>query len=238
MTLGQRVAVMRDGVIQQVDAPQALYVRPGQPLRRRVHRLAGDEPRRGDGRGRRRRSFAGWVPLDPARRPEREGRVILGIRPEAFEDAAFADPALPTSTSTCSCSRSSARTRTRSSRSTLRGCEAEDAARRRRPRGGRADRRRPAALERAGLVAHEGARRARRCGWPSTPGALYFFDPETGASLTPGRRSGGRRLVAARRRSEARDAGAGERRVRRAGVDGGPGQPSTPRRGGSRACSA
>ena len=29
MTLGQRVAVMRDGVIQQVDSPQALYRRPG-----------------------------------------------------------------------------------------------------------------------------------------------------------------------------------------------------------------
>ena len=28
MTLGQRVAVMRDGVIQQVDSPQALYTRP------------------------------------------------------------------------------------------------------------------------------------------------------------------------------------------------------------------
>ena len=28
MTLGQRVAVMRDGKIQQVDTPQALYARP------------------------------------------------------------------------------------------------------------------------------------------------------------------------------------------------------------------
>ena len=28
MTLGQRVAVLRDGVIQQVDSPQALYARP------------------------------------------------------------------------------------------------------------------------------------------------------------------------------------------------------------------
>ena len=48
MTLGQRVAVMRDGRIQQVDAPQKLYQRAGEPLRRRVHRLAVDEPRRGD----------------------------------------------------------------------------------------------------------------------------------------------------------------------------------------------
>ena len=47
MTLGQRVAVMRDGHILQVDTPQALYQRAARPLRRRVHRLAGDEPRRG-----------------------------------------------------------------------------------------------------------------------------------------------------------------------------------------------
>jgi multiple sugar transport system ATP-binding protein len=96
MTLGQRVAVLRDGVIQQVDSPQALYARPdnlfvaafiGSPAMNLVEAtLAGGTT-----------SFAGWeLPLDPARRPRREGRVILGIRPESFEDAAFADPALPT----------------------------------------------------------------------------------------------------------------------------------------------
>ena len=52
MTLGQRVAVMRDGHILQVRPPQRLYARAAQPLRRRVHRLARDEPRRGDGRRR------------------------------------------------------------------------------------------------------------------------------------------------------------------------------------------
>ena len=45
MTMGDRVAVMRDGRLEQVDAPQALYEQPGQPVRRRLHRLAGDEPR-------------------------------------------------------------------------------------------------------------------------------------------------------------------------------------------------
>ena len=35
MTLGQRVAVMRDGHILQVDTPQALYEQPRRPLRRR-----------------------------------------------------------------------------------------------------------------------------------------------------------------------------------------------------------
>jgi multiple sugar transport system ATP-binding protein len=37
------------------------------------------------------------MPLDRARRPEAvpDGRLVVGIRPEAFEDAAFAQPGLP-----------------------------------------------------------------------------------------------------------------------------------------------
>ena len=38
MTMGDRVAVMRKGELQQVAEPQELYDRPGQPLRRRLHR--------------------------------------------------------------------------------------------------------------------------------------------------------------------------------------------------------
>jgi multiple sugar transport system ATP-binding protein len=95
MTLGQRVAVLRDGVVQQVDSPQALYGRPdnlfvaafiGSPAMNLVEAtVSGDTV-----------SFAGWeLPLDPRRRPAHEGRVILGIRPEAFEDASFSDASLP-----------------------------------------------------------------------------------------------------------------------------------------------
>ena len=94
MTLGQRVAVMRDGVIQQVASPQELYARPqnlfvaafiGSPAMNLVHAtVAGDRVR-----------FAGLeLPLG-ARRPARDGEVILGIRPEAFEDVSLADPELP-----------------------------------------------------------------------------------------------------------------------------------------------
>ena len=36
MTLGDRVAVMRAGVLQQVDTPKKLYEQPGQPLRGRA----------------------------------------------------------------------------------------------------------------------------------------------------------------------------------------------------------
>ena len=94
MTLGQRVAVMRDGRIQQVDTPQELYARPanlfvaafiGSP----AMNLAEAELAHGQVR------FGGYaIPL-PATDTTPDGQVIAGIRPEAFEDAAFADPSLP-----------------------------------------------------------------------------------------------------------------------------------------------
>ena len=52
MTMGDRVAVLKDGVLQQVDTPQRPLPPAGQRLRRRLHRLAGDEPVRGPARGR------------------------------------------------------------------------------------------------------------------------------------------------------------------------------------------
>jgi multiple sugar transport system ATP-binding protein len=94
MTLGHRVAVMRDGKIQQVDAPQALYARPanlfvaafiGSPAMNLVEaEVAGGELR-----------FGGYaIPIPSAGAPA-AGPVVAGIRPEAFEDSAFADPSLP-----------------------------------------------------------------------------------------------------------------------------------------------
>ncbi|HUZ82571.1 MAG TPA: sn-glycerol-3-phosphate ABC transporter ATP-binding protein UgpC [Gaiellaceae bacterium] len=97
MTLGHRVAVMRDGRVQQVDQPQALYRAPanlfvgafiGSPSMNLVEAtIDGDEI-----------SFADLtLPLDRVCRPSRASgqRVILGIRPETFEDAAFAESGLP-----------------------------------------------------------------------------------------------------------------------------------------------
>jgi multiple sugar transport system ATP-binding protein len=95
MTLGQRVAVMRDGSLQQVDSPQNLYHYPdnlfvaafiGSPSMNLVDATIEDGHA----------VFAGYrIPL---RRPEAapSGAVILGIRPQDFEDAAFADSSLPT----------------------------------------------------------------------------------------------------------------------------------------------
>ena len=93
MTLGQRVAVMRDGKILQVDEPQRLYQSPqdlfvaafiGSPAMNLVDAVVeGDEVRFGQFR----------VPLAPDRRPPPDtGRVVLGIRPESFADAEFAPP--------------------------------------------------------------------------------------------------------------------------------------------------
>ena len=43
MTMGHRIAIMSDGVLQQVGAPQDVYATPGEPVRRRVHREPADE---------------------------------------------------------------------------------------------------------------------------------------------------------------------------------------------------
>jgi multiple sugar transport system ATP-binding protein len=92
MTLGQRVAVLRDGRIQQVDTPQSLYASPtnlfvaafiGSPAMNLVEADI-------DGGA---ISFAGFT-IPVAGAPVR-GRVVAGIRPETFQDAALADPALP-----------------------------------------------------------------------------------------------------------------------------------------------
>jgi multiple sugar transport system ATP-binding protein len=98
MTLGQRVAVMRDGRILQVDAPQRLYEQPrdlfvagfiGSPAMNLVDAIVdGDEIHFGQFR----------VPLEGERRPKPGSprQVVLGIRPESFEDTAFTSRELPT----------------------------------------------------------------------------------------------------------------------------------------------
>ena len=43
MTMGHRIAVMSDGLLQQVGSPAGAVRPPGEPLRRRLHRHPGDE---------------------------------------------------------------------------------------------------------------------------------------------------------------------------------------------------
>ncbi|GGX34339.1 ABC transporter ATP-binding protein [Streptomyces malachitofuscus] len=95
MTLGDRVVVMRQGVVQQVGTPAELYDMPrnlfvagfiGSPAMNFLHAsLSADSLR----------TPLGDLPLDDRARRALEQReapreVILGLRPEAFEDASLA----------------------------------------------------------------------------------------------------------------------------------------------------
>ncbi len=53
MTMADKIVVMHDGIVEQIGAPLELYDRPRQPVRRRLHRLAGDELPEGHDQGRR-----------------------------------------------------------------------------------------------------------------------------------------------------------------------------------------
>jgi len=99
MTLGERVAVLRDGVLQQVDTPQELYRHPTNLF---VAAFIGSPPMNlVEARVRAGRlGFGGWdlpsgtgVDLSPY-----EGKnVILGVRPSDMEDAnVWRDESLPT----------------------------------------------------------------------------------------------------------------------------------------------
>ena len=96
MTLGQRVAVLRDGLLQQVDTPQNLFHRPvnlfvaafiGSPS---MNLIDADVANR-------RVSFANFSFELPESSPAAgfQGRLILGVRPTDFEHGSTADPELP-----------------------------------------------------------------------------------------------------------------------------------------------
>ncbi|QGG95301.1 ABC transporter ATP-binding protein [Actinomarinicola tropica] len=105
MTMGDRVAVLKDGVLQQIDAPQTMYDRPhnlfvaafiGSPSMNLFEsQLTGDDGNLTVDIGSQK------VALDPAsfeRRPGLRGyagqRVIVGIRPEDIDDLEL-DPTIP-----------------------------------------------------------------------------------------------------------------------------------------------
>ena len=90
MTLGQRVAVLRKGVVQQIGTPRELYAEPrnlfvagfiGSPAMNFVPAEIRD----------------GHLVLPMVQIPVKKpaGPVIAGIRPELFEDAALVDPKTP-----------------------------------------------------------------------------------------------------------------------------------------------
>jgi multiple sugar transport system ATP-binding protein len=96
MTLGQRVAVLRDGLLQQYDTPHNLFHHPanlfvaafmGSPAMNLVDAEIAQ----------RRLSFGGHsfdLPADSAA-GRVDGRVVLGVRPTDFDHGASADGDLP-----------------------------------------------------------------------------------------------------------------------------------------------
>jgi multiple sugar transport system ATP-binding protein len=106
MTMGDRVAVIKDGYLQQVDSPQNLYDRPNNVF---VAAFIGSPSMNlYDGK----LSFSGdagsiqigsqslaLAPESLAARPGLRGydgkRVVVGVRPEDFEDAALAGDVRP-----------------------------------------------------------------------------------------------------------------------------------------------
>ena len=108
MTMGDRVAVIRKGMLQQVDEPADALRPPAQPLRGRLHRLARHEPGRGAHRRRATAASpsrsAGFKPADTGRAARPQGpalrgfvdrRVVIGVRPEDMEDATLVSDAPP-----------------------------------------------------------------------------------------------------------------------------------------------
>jgi multiple sugar transport system ATP-binding protein len=180
MTLGQRVAVMRDGRILQVDRPQRLYEEPqdlfvaafiGSPAMNLAEaRIDGDEVVFGQFR----------VPLDPDRRPAPEiGEVVVGIRPEAFEDAAFCGKPLPTVEITVAVleelgADSFAHFRVDAPPITAESLEADDDA---------TLLAEPSALFSARLDPKTRATVGERLTLAVDPSEFHFFDPKSGASL-------------------------------------------------------
>ena len=106
MTMGDRVALLKQGRLQQVDAPQVLYERPanlfvagfiGSPAMNLV-----DAALDGDGEGLMVRFGSTELALDaavlqrrPALRAYEGRRLVVGIRPEDLDDAALQTGAPP-----------------------------------------------------------------------------------------------------------------------------------------------
>jgi multiple sugar transport system ATP-binding protein len=97
MTMGDRVAVMNQGQIQQVDTPLNLYSRPvnlfvagfiGSPQMNLIEAKAADgNAKIGDY----------LVPVDPAAARKMSGNITVGVRPEAWRLVGANDGGLPVS---------------------------------------------------------------------------------------------------------------------------------------------
>ncbi|HEU5035472.1 MAG TPA: sn-glycerol-3-phosphate ABC transporter ATP-binding protein UgpC [Nocardioides sp.] len=95
MTMGDRVAVMKDGILQQVDTPLALYDRPvnlfvagfiGSPQMNLMGAKADNgQAKIGDYR----------VPVDPGASAKMQGDITVGVRPEAWRVVGNSEEGMP-----------------------------------------------------------------------------------------------------------------------------------------------
>src|SRR6478736_5159534 len=95
MTMGDRVAVMKDGYLQQVDTPLGLYDKPvnlfvagfiGSPAMNLLEATAKDgQAQIGDY----------LVPVDPMASKKMEGNITVGVRPEAWRIVGNSQDGMP-----------------------------------------------------------------------------------------------------------------------------------------------
>jgi multiple sugar transport system ATP-binding protein len=95
MTMGDRVAVMKDGYLQQVDTPLGLYDKPvnlfvagfiGSPAMNLLEAHAADgKAQIGE--------YA--VPVDPAAAAKMQGNITVGVRPEAWRMVGNSEAGMP-----------------------------------------------------------------------------------------------------------------------------------------------
>jgi multiple sugar transport system ATP-binding protein len=95
MTMGDRVAVMKDGYLQQVDTPLGLYDKPvnlfvagfiGSPQMNLM------EAKADDGKA---KIGEYLVPVDPAAAAKMEGNITVGVRPEAWRVVGNSEAGMP-----------------------------------------------------------------------------------------------------------------------------------------------
>jgi multiple sugar transport system ATP-binding protein len=199
MTMGDRVAVMRKGEIQQVDDPQTLYDRPvnlfvggfiGSPA---MNMLDAEIVRSNGGVGAKvgdQTIALGAETLDarPSLRQYEGRRVILGIRPEDLEDAALETDAPPERTLRGRLQLREALGSEIMAHFLIKGAHAEtDEIRELARDAGAADSEIGAGEGEAVVVGRFGARSRLREGDDVTAvvdtRALHFFDPDTGYGI-------------------------------------------------------
>ena len=121
MTLGQRVAVLQDGQLQQADSPQVLFNAPvnlfvagfiGSPaMNFATARLVRDDGLAVTFAGHRLAVPPGLLAARPGLDRYIGRELILGVRPSSFEDASLAEPDWPRMPVTATCCSASTRRR-------------------------------------------------------------------------------------------------------------------------------